>query len=316
VLADAAVVRQTPETMAAVIGPKLHGARHLDELTRDSPLDHFVLYSSVAGLLDSPGQANHAAANAGLDALARRRAACGDPALSIGWGVWREVGAAAERGVDDRAGELGIGTIAPRDGLATLDRLLAQRGPYVGVSPIDWPVLLARGAGAVTSPWFATMVERAPGGSRPAPEARPVADVRGTLEAAPPASRIALLLDHVRAQTAHVLALAPADVSDRAPLSDLGLDSLMAVELRNLLGASLGLEQPLPATLVFDYPTVEAMAGYLTSLLFGADADAAAARAAVATTPSSDGLVASLLDDMENLSDDEFDELLARRSSP
>jgi len=124
----------------------------------------------------------------------------------------------------------------------------------------------------------------------------------------------------VRDQAAHVLALAAGEVGDRVPLSDLGLDSLMAVELRNVLGAALDLTHPIPATLVFDYPTVEAIAGFLADQVLGAGAASAApsgmppAAPFVDAAPAEGTMVSSLLDDLENLTDDEIDAQLARRS--
>jgi acyl carrier protein len=140
--------------------------------------------------------------------------------------------------------------------------------------------------------------------------------VREALATATPNRRLDILLDFVQGQAGLVLGSGPTQLNPRTPLSELGLDSLMAVELRNRLGQGLGLPQPLPATLAFDYPTVEAITDYLGGTVLGIDA-AAAARPEPAETPSAaDGaLVAAMLDSLDALSDQEVDRLLAARAA-
>ncbi|HEX2905649.1 MAG TPA: KR domain-containing protein, partial [Phototrophicaceae bacterium] len=116
-----------------------------------------MLYSSVASLLGSPGQGNHAAANAFMDALAYHRRALGLPALSINWGAWAEIGAAAEHDVFDRIGLQGIGAIPPADGLKVLERLLHQSPPQVGVTPVVWSKFLGQYAAGSEPPFLAEM---------------------------------------------------------------------------------------------------------------------------------------------------------------
>jgi acyl transferase domain-containing protein/NADPH:quinone reductase-like Zn-dependent oxidoreductase/SAM-dependent methyltransferase len=315
-LDDASIGTMTWEQVTNVLAAKVDGALLLDELTRHDPLDHFVLYASIAALLGSPGQANHVAANVFLDALAERRVALSLPALSIDWGAWGEIGAAADLGVDKLVGERGIRVMTPADGLAVLDDLLDGMSPHVGVSPMDWPVLLRRSGSTAVPPYFTEAVvgtERRP--VTPVPNTRAV-DLAARLAGTAPERRQELLLGFVRDHAAHVLALPAAQVGDRTPLSDLGLDSLMAVELRNLLGAAVETTHPIPATLVFDYPTIEAITGFLASEVLGVTASESVAAAASAVPPdgvSNGTLVSSLLDDMDNLTDDEIDELLARR---
>ena len=316
-LDDASIGTMTWEQVTNVLAAKVDGALLLDELTRPDPLDHFVLYSSIASLLGSRGQANHVAANVFLDALAQRRAAQSLPALSIDWGAWGEIGAAVDLGVDKLVAERGIRVMAPADGLAALDDALEAMSSHIGVSPMDWPVLLRRSGATATPPYFAE-VAMAPERSAVtvAPVAR-VVDLVAQLAAAAPERRQELLLGFVRDQAAHVLALPAAQVGDRTPLSDLGMDSLMAVELRNLLGAAVDTTHPIPATLVFDYPTIEAITEFLaTEILGGTVGDSAAEDAAggAPVGPSNGALVTSLLDDMDNMTDDEIDALLARRS--
>ncbi len=333
VLDDGAIPQQEWARFRRVLAPKVDGAWHLHTQTAALPLDFFVIYSSAASLIGSPGQANHAAANAFLDALAHRRRADGLPALSINWGAWSEVGAAVATGALERGGARGLGEIAPLQGLELLGRLLEAAPPQVGVLPIDWPTFLARFGGSPPA-YFDELAAAAGDG---APAARPAAvpaqpaapgpeparapEIMRRLAEATPQRRLTLLRDFVRETTGHVLGLPPARIDDERPLSALGLDSLMAVELRNLLGAGLGLPRRLPATLVFDYPHVAAMTDYLAAealaLALPADekapAPAPAADGAASGAAASGAGVATMIDTLEDLSDDEVDRLLAAK---
>nr|QEO74256.1 Beta-ketoacyl synthase [uncultured bacterium] len=144
VLDDGALAQQTPARFRRVLAPKMLGGWHLHQLTREQPLDFFVLYSSMVSLLGSPGQANHAAANAFLDALAHHRRGLGLPALSINWGVWSEIGAAVRHQAVRRVKTQGIGMIDPRQGTQILQHLLSRESAQVGVAPIDWGLLAQR----------------------------------------------------------------------------------------------------------------------------------------------------------------------------
>ncbi|KMW70467.1 type I polyketide synthase, partial [Limnoraphis robusta] len=133
VLEDGVLMQLNSEKFERVMKPKMHGAWNLHQLTKDIPLDYFVLFSSAASLLGSPGQANHVAANTFLDMLAHYRQMLGLPGLSINWGAWSEVGAAAERQVTQHMSLKGVGTISPQQGLEILEELIAQPDPQVGV---------------------------------------------------------------------------------------------------------------------------------------------------------------------------------------
>jgi NAD(P)-dependent dehydrogenase (short-subunit alcohol dehydrogenase family)/acyl carrier protein len=278
VLDDGVIASQSWPRFAGVMGPKVLGSWHLHQRTRD--LDFLVLFSSGASLAGSPGQANHAAANAFEDALAWHRQSQGSPTVSINWGPWAEVGAAADRAVD----AVGLQPIAPMDGLAALE--FAMRGeragaPFasaqLGVLRTDWTHLLDAADGGRLSPLFSGLlagVRRATsaavgGGLRPGPSA-PAQDLRDRLRNAAPNRRRGLLRQHVSQHTVRVLGLAQAENLDiNEPLRQLGLDSLMAVELRNLLGKAVG--SVLPATLTFDHPTVEALVEFLATTALAQD---------------------------------------------
>jgi polyketide synthase 12/myxalamid-type polyketide synthase MxaB len=282
------------------------GSWNLHQLTQDEPLDFYVLYSSTASLLGSPGQGNHAAANAFLDALAAERRRLGLPGLSINWGPWSVVGAAAslgERG-ERRFEEHGLGRIAPEEGIAILERLVLGEHPaQVGVVPVVWSRYLAR-SGAGRMPRFLSRLaeQEVPAESTRGVATAAAARLPAVLAQALPAERAGLLERHVGLRAATVLGLDPEQTVDkRRPLSEMGLDSLMAVELRNLLTADLGRAQALPATLIFKYPTVETLAKYLLAELALAGSPEAAAP----------GGAPQDLEAVENLSDEQARQLIA-----
>jgi NAD(P)-dependent dehydrogenase (short-subunit alcohol dehydrogenase family)/acyl carrier protein len=259
VLDDGALLGTTWPRMVPVLAAKAGGAWHLDRATRDLPLDFFVMYSSVASVFGSPGQAGYAAANAFLDGLAHRRTAEGRPGLSVNWGPWAEVGMAAsqDEAIQRRRAEGGAEAISPADGLRVLGGLFERRTTQAVVFPVRWGAFLR---GREAPPFLCDVAREAASPKRGGAEHGP-ALLRQIAEA-PESERADVLLAHVRQQALKVLGLAATHpLNPDQPLSDLGLDSLMAVELRNALGAALG--ATLPPTLLFDYPTVNAVAGLL-----------------------------------------------------
>ena len=331
VLDDGALTQQTWSRFTTVLAPKVLGAWHLHTQTQALALDFFILYSSIASLIGSRGQTNHAAANSFLDALAHMRRAAGQPALSINWGAWSEVGAAVANDVAARVAAEGMGTIAPAEGMQLVEALLHSERVQAGVLPVEWPRLLRHLVGENQPSFFAEVATQRPAARRHthapvapngAVEAQAVAagnappDIIQRLLQAPPQRRAALLLEHVRAITGRVLALPVARIDDEAPLNALGLDSLMAVELRNLLGAELAIKRRLPATLAFDYPNVAAITGYLVTqldLLPPAAAPEAAQPPGNTVSPSAGRDMNSMLDSLEDLSDEEVERLLAQK---
>jgi acyl carrier protein len=263
-LDDGVLTEQTPERVARVMSPKVQGACNLDALTRQADLDAFILFSSLAGTLGSAGQGPYAAANAFLDALAARRQAMGLPAQSLAWGLWLDdsqdkgAGLAARLASAQRARLMrtGVKPLSPSQGIALLQTALARPEPQLVAAPFDLRALRKALGNDVPPFWrgLIQMVQRAA-------EGRAGTWVRelGTLS---PEQRERAILDAVRAEVARILSLSSADVvtADR-PLRELGLDSLMAVELRNALGKRVGLT--LPATLAYDHPTPAAIAKYV-----------------------------------------------------
>ncbi|MFD5703101.1 type I polyketide synthase, partial [Streptomyces lasiicapitis] len=279
VVDDGVVTALTPERLDTVLRPKVDAAVNLHELTADLDLSAFVLFSSAAGVLGSAGQANYAAANAFLDALAQYRRAQGLSATSLAWGLWADQGGMAgalDEGDIDRMNRAGVAALSAEEGLALLDASLAQ--PDGALVPMKLNTeTLRKQFGADVPPLFRGLIR---GGvrTRRVVESGPAAagtSFAGQLAALAPEHRERALLDLVRAQVAAVLGYASGeDVAPTKAFKELGFDSLTSVELRNRLNAAT--ETRLPAGLVFDYPTPKALAHYLGTEILGDLPDTAA----------------------------------------
>jgi acyl transferase domain-containing protein/NADPH:quinone reductase-like Zn-dependent oxidoreductase len=278
VLDDGMLDGLSPERVASVMRPKAEGLAVLDEVTSGLPLEWLVVFSSMAGTIGSAGQANYAAANAWVDAFVQQRRDRGLPATSIAWGPWAEAGMAADSSLVRR---LHRGGVRPLDASLAL-RLFAEAihfgGTDLTVADIDWQNFLPAFASVRPSALLADLVE--PGATPLSPEeAGP--GLREQLAGMPEDRRRQMLLDVVRGQAAAVLGHAGAQaVEPHRAFRDLGFDSLMAVELRNLVATTTGLS--LPTTLVFDHPTPDALVGHLLEELAGAGVSVVPA----AVTPS------------------------------
>ncbi|WP_217179309.1 type I polyketide synthase, partial [Streptomyces sp. AC495_CC817] len=273
-LDDGLVTDLTPQRLAGVLAAKLDAARHLHELLPEARL---VLFSSATGVLGGLGQANYAAANAGLDALARLRHARNLPAVSLAWGLW-DAGSAMTDGADRaRLARSGFLPLPDADALAALDAALASPDPVLAPIRLDPAALRAQGE-AVPAP-LRDLV-----GAPHRRTATPAGSAAGSalalsLAGRPGPERERVLLDLVTAHSAAVLGHASSDrVEGDRPFKDAGFGSLTAVELRNRLAAATGLR--LPATLVFNHPTPLALARHLDDLLTGTAPAAPAASAA------------------------------------
>ena len=280
VLDDGVLVHQTAARFAAVMAPKVAGSWNLHQATRALPLDFFVMFSGAGTLIGSPGQSNYAAANAFLDALAQARFAEGLPAQSIAWGPWSEVGLAASAARGGRLALHGVASLSPAEGVDALGRVMQDGAPHVAVLPLDVRQCFQSYPMLAESPLFEVLARNA--SDRPAAAAAD-APLRRTLAGLPAEERQGALEHHLREQAARVLGLAPARIAPHEPLGNLGFDSLMTLELRNRIEASLGLK--LSATVVWNYPTITALAEYLARKLDLAPA-AAAARPAPEAAPS------------------------------
>jgi myxalamid-type polyketide synthase MxaD len=244
VLQDGLVVQLDAAALTAVLRPKVLGGWLLHRLLRDDPLDFFVLFSSAGAMLGQPGQGNYAAANAFLDALAYHRQARSQPALSINWGAWAGEGFAESVGgkrLAARLSLLGINSIAPRQALEILGRLLGRSAAQLAVVPINWQQYREFYPGGSASPLLSELaceaaeVPRASGGR---------SERRDAILAAEPAERRPLLQSYLSEQVARALGLSPSELDVQQPLSELGLDSLMAVELKNRIAVDLKVNVP------------------------------------------------------------------------
>ena len=255
ILDDATLQQESPDHLHRVMAPKIQAAWHLHRLTEEMALDHFVLFSSAAAVLGGPGQGAYAAANAALDGLAHYRRARGLAALSLNWGAWREGGLAeGERRDAGRWQRWGIRSLDPADGLRYLAIALAQ--PWTQTVIMPWDFTAVTKQAAALPPFFSQLASSA-ASVRPA-----INQWREELTKAPANQRRALLIQQLQAQARRTLRL-PAHVmlEDDRPLHELGLDSLMAVELRNVLAELTG--ESLPVTLLFDYPSIGEIVDYL-----------------------------------------------------
>ncbi len=243
--------------LARSLRAKAVGAWHLHTLTSGHELDFFVLYSSVASLVGSPGQGNYVAANSYVDALAHHRRALGQVALSINWGSFGDVGSAAETNRDNRLGSRGLHSLTLEEGQAALEWLLGTSAAQVGVVPMDLRRYLEFYPQLMGSPLWSELVASARLGG----EESGHQTVRAELTDASPVARRGILERVVRTSGATVLRLDPAELPFDEPLMSLGIDSLMGLELRNRLEAALGLR--LSATLIWAYPTISKLVDYL-----------------------------------------------------
>ncbi|MEU1510037.1 SDR family NAD(P)-dependent oxidoreductase, partial [Kitasatospora sp. NPDC005748] len=282
---DGIAASLSPERVAAVMRPKADAAWHLHELTRGLDLDMFVLFSSIAGVWGNPGQANYAAGNTFLDALAASRRRAGLPAASLVWGPWEHgMTAKLDRADWQRMSRQGLKPLPAADGLAMLDTAARAADALTVTAKLDLAAL--RRSGEVP-PFLSGLVRTGHAG----PPARrtaggPAADGRNALStrllALDPAERTAAVLDVIAAQAALVLGMAgPESIEAGRAFRETGFDSLTSVELRNRLNSATGLR--LSATTVFDYPTPAALAGFMLGELVGA-AEPGPAGAAPAVT--------------------------------
>ena len=266
VIEDATLLRLTPEHIRTVMAPKLAGAWNLHRLTYNKPLTYFVLFSSVASLLGSPGQGNYAAANAFLDELAHYRHAQGLAGQSINWGPWAEVGMAASLNKQGkRLAVQGITAITQSQGTELLGNVLQEYPSLAQIAVMPLHLRQWRQSYPVVaqSPLLSELQEKQedPSDSENVGPSLP----QQLLALNSSEERAHLLQDYLKNQIGSIFDIAAARLDISTPLNTLGLDSLMAVELRNRLEADLGLL--LPVTLVWAHPTVAALTIYLTEAM-------------------------------------------------
>ena len=260
---DGALAHQAAERFASVAGPKVAGAEALDRATRAIDLDWFVVFSSASALLGAAGQANYAAANRALDAVAIRRRAAGLPATTINWGAWADAGMAARLPETEwrRLADHGVRGLRDPEAIAALESVLTDGRPQTLVAAIDW----GRFTGTIPTAARPLLAELGQG-QRSSVTSTPTIDLYALLEAAAPHERTKVLRTVIDDNLVAVLGLDPGQPIDADQgLSELGMDSLMAVELSNRLAALV--ERDLPATLAFEHPTPRLLSDHLADLV-------------------------------------------------
>ncbi len=263
-LDDALLVSQTPERLDRALAAKADAAWHLHELTAEKDLAAFVLFSSIAGTLGSPGQANYAAANAFLDGLAAERRARGLVGTSISWGMWERTRRRAEELLRERdvtrLTRSGFAAIGDELGMQLLDAAVELPRPALAAAPLNAVAWRARARLEGLPPVMSELVR----GSADRGGTEPVESFSRRLATVAAGERGAAALAFVCEQIADVLGLdSAAAVEVDRPLLELGFDSLTALQLRNRLNAATGLD--LSPSVAFDHPTPEALAAYLLS---------------------------------------------------
>ncbi len=265
ILDDGVIGSLTAERMRAVMAPKVDAAWYLHALTKQMDLGMFVLFSSAAGVFGSPGQGSYAAANAYLDALAAHRRAQGLPGVSLAWGLWEQAsGLTGKLSESDlsRMARAGMRALSNEAGLRLFDDALRMSDTLMLPVPLELAALRAQARAGVLPELFGDLV------TIPARrvDAAQVGSLARRLASTPEHEHEKIVLEIIRAEVATVLGHAtPETIDSRRTFKELGFDSLTAVELRNRLNTAAGLR--LPATLVFDYPTISAVAAQLLSEL-------------------------------------------------
>jgi acyl carrier protein len=297
VLDDALLPQLDEERMRKVMAPKMVGAWNLHAHTLDDPLDFFVSFSSLTSMIGNPGQGNYVAANAFLDALAYHRRLQGLPALTVNWGAVSGAGYVAQNPeIAQKLEHVGVMSLPAQQLLRILHALLRHHAVQLGVGHIDWP-RLAKVHLIQGTPRFAHLTEAAPGDDG---EGGATSLVDAVL-AVDPAERPQFLSTQIRDQLARVLGMSPAKLDVEQPLLNLGIDSLMAVEIGNQIQAMVGVEVP---TMKFmEGLSIAGLATYVIEQLSGETAPPAVA-------PSTPQDADEVLEQVEQLSDDEVSAML------
>ncbi|MCX4884635.1 type I polyketide synthase [Streptomyces sp. NBC_00847] len=295
VVDDELLVRMDQATFTKVLRPKLVGGWLLHRLFRDTALDFFVLFSSTGSVIASPGQGNYAAGNAFLDALAVYRQRLGLPALSIGWGPW-SVGMVEQLDLEQMYARRGIELITPEAGMQILGRVLHQRPAHLVAITVDWVTARETSLAGQLPPMF-TQLEVRDQGDQPEGGGADVQSVLAALRQAAEGERAAVLVGHLRDVAARVLGLEAEKTSTEETLSNLGLDSMMAIEMKHRIEAVLQIDVSVLDLL--QGATISGLAEGLVARLELGGADTAAD--ADESVPAGTGNVDDQLDELERL---------------
>ena len=276
VLDDGLIESQTWDRFENVLAPKVVGATLLHEFTKSLPLDFFILYSSAASVLGSPGQSNYATANAYLDGLAWQRRATGLPALSINWGPWTE-GMADDERIIKRLALQGITPLAVAEAHDAMEKMLAAEVTQATVMDVEWQ-RMRMGMGGESPSLLDELVA-----SKQKSQAGD-SELVGKLKRLRGAAQKELLVTTIQGTLQQILSTPDAPETDR-PLIEMGLDSLMAVEFGTELQLLLGDQLGITPTMLFDHPTIDAISDHVLELIVS-ESDDSPATAADASQPT------------------------------
>lgn len=281
VLDDGLISQLNAERFTKVTTPKINGAWNLHLQTQGLALDHFVMFSSVASIIGSPGQANYAAANAFLDALANHRRMQGLPGLTINWGVMAGVGyVARHKKLEEHFARIGWSGITPAESLPILGRLMQQPAiSQMMVSRIDWPKWASVTPAIIATPRYALLTTEDALRQHQSDDSN---WLREAVLSAAPADQPGILDTFLREQVAKILRTTPGKIDSKRPLNEIGIDSLMAVELIHQIEGQTGIAIP-TGLLMGGAPTVQKLTEILLNMLTGGKAETAAAAAESAT---------------------------------
>ncbi|MEA5529504.1 type I polyketide synthase [Dolichospermum sp. UHCC 0684] len=305
VLKDGVLIQQQWQRFTQVMMPKIGGAWNLHLLTQKISLDFFILFSSAASLVGSAGQSNYAAGNAFLDTLAHYRRSQGLPGLSINWGPWADVGMAArDQRTQGRWDAEGIGQIPAKQGLQILQHCLQTPDAHLGVLPIEWSKFIQSFANGKIPRLFTELVTDS------LTTQKPQSQVLQQLENLPHDRRWNFLKEYLTSEVKLVLGLPVShNLKLQKGLFEMGIDSLMAVDLKNRLQNNL--EKTLPATIIFDYPTIESLIRYIGQKVMGWSKDKNDPKEQSKEQPIYDQPLEGASTNLEQISDDEVSDLLA-----
>lgn len=303
VVRDSVLGKESWNSYCEATAPKIQGAWNLHQLTESDPIRLMVFFSSVASILGSPGQGSYAAGNAFLDTLAHHRASRGLTTLSVNWGAWASAGMAARLSPEQAArwARQGAKLMEPVDALEALQSAIESGRTQVAIMDVDWQRLFREGTAARDAMLFAELRGKKEREDRPEENDVVEAGIRESIRSASTADRKSILSTYIKTCARRALGLEQsATIRDDMPLQEVGLDSLMAVEMRNELAQSLGL--PLTAGLLFDYPSVAQLTEHLLGLL--------AASLPVAAESAKPGVKDGSAAALDSLSDEEAERLL------
>ncbi|NEQ72619.1 MAG: type I polyketide synthase [Okeania sp. SIO2C9] len=315
VLDDGTIQQMNWERFAKVMAPKVIGTWNLHKLTKNLPLDFFVCFSSMASLNGSPGQGNYAAANAFMDGLAGYRRSRGLSGLAINWGAWASGGMAARLAVEhqNRIQASGISEIAPKEGMYALDLLLRNQlaREQVGVIAAKWSVLAEHLSSIKKSSLLRELLQKEELAEHDTLKQKVKVEILAKLETASLEERQEILTEHIRGQVTQVLGLSSSQLPElNLGFMEMGMDSLMAVELKNRLQNQLGIN--LPETIAIEYPTIMKLSLYVEELMAWKTTENSLSEDGMNKTDVSerDGKILPVLED---ISEEDFETLAAQQ---